>query len=121
MSIYQLPLDLPAPVDDGATDHLVGVEVPQLELDSSQGLVDLAELAVGLAVLYIYPATGVPGRPSPTDGMRFPARAGARRNLAPSAITPLSSPTWGLASPACLPSPWRSRSSSRAGSTYRFR
>lgn len=76
MSIYQLPLDLPAPADDGATDHLVGVEVPQLELDSSQGLVDLAELAVGLAVLYIYPATGVPGRPSPDGWDAIPGARG---------------------------------------------
>jgi peroxiredoxin len=67
MSLYQLPVDLPVPVDDGAADHLVGLELPTLELDSSEGRVDLTELAARLAVLYVYPATGIPGRPSP-DG-----------------------------------------------------
>ena len=75
MSIYQLPRDLPVPADDGAADHLVGLEVPALSLDSSDGVVDLAELGSGLAILYVYPATGVPGRPSP-DG--WDAVPGAR-------------------------------------------
>ena len=75
MSLYQLPTDLPVPVDDGAADHLVGLEFPKLELDSSEGPVDLAELGARLAVLYVYPATGVPGRPSP-DG--WDATPGAR-------------------------------------------
>jgi len=76
LSVYQLPSDLPVPVDDGATDHLVGVEVPSLQLDSSQGLVDLAELGAGLAVLYIYPATGAPGRPSPDGWDAIPGARG---------------------------------------------
>lgn len=75
MSIYQLPSDLPVPVDDGATDHVVGLDVPELLLDSSEGPFDLAELGAGLAVLYVYPATGVPGRPS-RDG--WDAIPGAR-------------------------------------------
>ena len=90
MSLYQLPADLPVPVDDGAADHLVGLEVPKLELDSSVGRVDLAELAAPLAVLYVYPATGVPGRPSPDGWDATPALVGARRSRAPSAITPQS-------------------------------
>ena len=76
MSLYQLPADLPVPVDDGAADHLVGLEVPNLELDSSEGRVDLAELAARLAVLYVYPATGVPGRPSPDGWDAIPGARG---------------------------------------------
>jgi peroxiredoxin len=76
LSLYQLPSDLPVPVDDGATDHLVGLEVPELRLDSSEGLVDLAELAATLAVLYFYPATGVPGRPSPDGWDAIPGARG---------------------------------------------
>ena len=49
MSVYTLPPDLPAPIDDGACDHLVGLAAPELTLDSSQGPVDLAELAAGRA------------------------------------------------------------------------
>ena len=66
MSLYQLPADLPAPVDDGATDHLVGLPIPSLTLESSQGPVSLREFGIDLAVLYVYPRTGAPDRlPSP--------------------------------------------------------
>ena len=63
VSIYQLPPDLPGPVDDSAADHLVGLEVPKLELYSSAGRVDLAELGARLAALYVYPATGIGNYP----------------------------------------------------------
>ena len=76
MSIYQLPADLPAPADDGATDHLVGTEMPQLVLESSQGPVDLTVLAARRAVLYVYPATGIPGRPSPDGWDAIPGARG---------------------------------------------
>ena len=76
MSIYQLPADLPVPVDDGAADHLVGLELPRLVLDSSSGPVDLAELAAGRAVLYVYPATGFPGRPTPDGWDAIPGARG---------------------------------------------
>ena len=76
MSVYQVPADLPVPVNDGAADHLVGLELPRLELDSSEGRVDLAELGAGLAVLYVYPATGIPGRPSPDGWDAIPGARG---------------------------------------------
>jgi peroxiredoxin len=75
MSIYTLPEGLPVPVDDGACDHLLGLAVPALTLDSSRGPVDLRELGAELAVLYVYPRTGLPGRPTP-DG--WDAVPGAR-------------------------------------------
>jgi len=57
---YTLPLDLPVPVDDGSADHLAGLELPDLELASSRGPVNIRELDV----LYVYPRTGLPGVPS---------------------------------------------------------
>jgi peroxiredoxin len=63
VSLYELPADLPAPVDDGACDHVAGLAVPALALESSRGPVDLHELGAELAVLYIYPRTGHPDRP----------------------------------------------------------
>jgi peroxiredoxin len=60
---YVLPEGLPAPEDDGGADHLPGLEIPNLVLPSSQGSVDLAELARGRLVLYIYPRSGRPGVP----------------------------------------------------------
>jgi peroxiredoxin len=62
VSVYSLPADLPVPVDDGACDHLLGLEAPPLVLESSQGPVDLAEFGAARAVLYVYPRTGHPGR-----------------------------------------------------------
>ncbi len=75
MSIYQLPANLPVPVDDGAAAHLEGMRLPALTLDSSQGPIDLAELGAELGVLYVYPRTGRPGTPL-ADG--WDAIAGAR-------------------------------------------
>ena len=60
---YVLPEGLPVPVDDGACDHLPGRTIPGLRLESSQGQVDLAELAAEQLVLYVYPRTGRPGVP----------------------------------------------------------
>jgi len=54
---YVLPADLPIPEDDGAADHLTGLELPDLELESSQGAVNVRDLDV----LYVYPRTGRPG------------------------------------------------------------
>jgi peroxiredoxin len=76
MSLYQLPADLPVPVDDGAAHQLAGLDVPGLTLQSSRGAFGLAEFAAQLAVLYIYPATGVPGRPSPDGWDAIPGARG---------------------------------------------
>ena len=76
MSVYTLPPDLPAPIDDGACDHLVGLAAPELTLDSSQGPVDLAELGATRAVLYVYPRTGHPSRPVPESWDAIPGARG---------------------------------------------
>ncbi len=70
-----LPSNLPVPEDDGACDHLFGAPVPSLTLASSQVSVNLAALAAGRGVLYIYPRTGSPDRSVP-DG--WDAVPGAR-------------------------------------------
>jgi peroxiredoxin len=57
--VYSLPPDLPAPVDDGAADHLVGLELPSVRLESSEGEVDVRDFDV----LYVYPRSGRPGWP----------------------------------------------------------
>jgi peroxiredoxin len=54
---YVLPPDLPVPEDDGAADHLPGMAISSLVLDSSSGPVDVAHFTV----LYVYPRTGKPG------------------------------------------------------------
>ena len=57
--VYSLPANLPVPEDDGGADHLTGLELPDLVLDSSQGRVNVRDFAV----IYVYPRSGRPGVP----------------------------------------------------------
>lgn len=63
MDPMTLPDDLPAPVNDGAADHLTGAEVPSVALPStSGGTVNIRAASAGRRfVLYAYPRTGQPG------------------------------------------------------------
>jgi peroxiredoxin len=62
----RLPEGLPAPVDDGACDHLPGLEVPDIALPSTAGgQVRLAEPAAPRTVVFAYPRTGRPGEELP--------------------------------------------------------
>jgi peroxiredoxin len=70
--VYRLPPDLPAPEDDGAADHLVGLELPSLELESSRGPVNVRDFTV----LYVYPRTGRPGEPLPPHWDETPGARG---------------------------------------------
>ena len=76
----QLPPDLPVPEDDGAADHLPGLEIPTgLALPSTRGgEIDLvtAATASGRLVAYVYPRTGVPGQPSPAGWDDIPGARG---------------------------------------------
>ncbi len=70
-----LPDNLPVPQDDGATRHLQGARLPDIELPATDGTaVSLARLK-GRTVVYVYPRTGVPGQ-APLDG--WDAIPGAR-------------------------------------------
>lgn len=70
-----LPAGLPAPDDDGAAVHLVGMSVPALRLPATTGgEFDLAG-AVGTLVLFLYPRTGEPGVEPPSG---WDATPGAR-------------------------------------------
>src|SRR5436305_15172052 len=70
--VYTLPDDLPAPEDDGAADHLPGMKVPSVVLDSSQGPVDVS----AFDVVYVYPRSGKPGVPSLPGWDAFPGARG---------------------------------------------
>ena len=59
LDVYSLPPDLPIPEDDGAADHLTGIELPDLVLESSQGPMNVRDFDV----LYVYPRSGRPGQP----------------------------------------------------------
>ena len=71
-----LPANLPVPEDDGAADHLEGAAIPSLRLETTAGELDLAELADGLLVLYVYPRTGRPGVEPPRGWDETPGARG---------------------------------------------
>ena len=67
MSENEAYLNLPIPQDDGATNHLTGLKLPNIKLPSTSGsIVDLAELTKVPTIIYCYPATGKPNEdPAP--------------------------------------------------------
>ncbi|MDP9444491.1 MAG: peroxiredoxin [Actinomycetota bacterium] len=73
-----LPAHLPAPVDDGATDHLPGSTLPQLALlATAGGAVDLRHLSTERQlVVFAYPRTGRPGVDPPTGWDEIPGARG---------------------------------------------
>jgi peroxiredoxin len=72
-----LPSDLPVPENDGAADHLPGMAIPALTLPSTDSAVgDLAQLASGRLVAYVYPRTGRPGEPLPLGWDDIPGARG---------------------------------------------
>jgi peroxiredoxin len=76
-NLYELPKDLPVPVDDGGADHLLGLPVPSIELMSTANrTVNLAEISKRQrTVVYCYPMTGAPNQNLPTGWNEI---AGAR-------------------------------------------
>lgn len=58
-----LPEGLPIPIDDGACNHLIGFQLPLMQLSSTSGrLINLAT-EVGVTVVYFYPLIGHPDAP----------------------------------------------------------
>ncbi len=72
-----LPANLPAPEDDGAADHLPGIELPSLMFTATDGReVDLARLRNGRSIIYLYPLTGRPGVDLPQGWDSIPGARG---------------------------------------------
>jgi peroxiredoxin len=67
---------IPAPVDDGATRHLLGARMASVALPATDGrAVDLAALA-GRTIVYAYPRTGRPGIDNPPGWDLIPGARG---------------------------------------------
>lgn len=73
---FELPEDLPRPLDDGAADHLTGRKMPSIRLLATTGdWMDVSRLA-GSAVIYLYPMTGDPKTPLPAGWDQIPGARG---------------------------------------------
>lgn len=67
---------LPAPEDDGAARHLLGIKLPSVPLPATDGsVVDLASLS-GRTVVFAYPRTGRPGEANPEGWDLIPGARG---------------------------------------------
>ncbi|SIT43219.1 BcpB protein [Paraburkholderia ribeironis] len=67
---------IPKPVDDGAANHLTGLDLPQIVLNTTSGeAVDLSQLA-GRTVIYAYPWKKRPDGPLPEGWVTIPGAAG---------------------------------------------
>ena len=76
-SLSILPSDLPRPQDDGAADHLLGMEIPSIRLKATDGSkLDLSQHESEWLVLYIYPMTGRPDQPLPDGWEQIPGARG---------------------------------------------
>jgi peroxiredoxin len=53
---------LPAPSDDGGAAHLIGRELPPIQLVDHRGIRRDPSTLASRLVLFVYPATGAPGR-----------------------------------------------------------
>jgi len=74
--LHAIPDGLPVPADDGASDHLRGMRLPSIPLNSTDGgTVDLAGLQ-GRTVVYVYPRTGRPEEPGSDAWNAIPGARG---------------------------------------------
>jgi peroxiredoxin len=76
MNLTDLPDNLPAPVDDGAADHLLSTQLPDIELPATDGETMAIAQLPGLVVYYIYPMTGRPDTPLPDNWDGIPGARG---------------------------------------------
>src|SRR5271169_6670035 len=67
---------IPAPQNDGAARHLIGMHLPRVPLPATDGTTtDLSSLP-GLVVVYAYPRTGIPGIDNPPGWDLIPGARG---------------------------------------------
>lgn len=75
--VSTLPTELPEPEDDGACNHLTGLELPNITLESTSAKrVLLSSIAKKRSVIYIYPMTGRPDRALPEAWDMIPGARG---------------------------------------------
>ena len=91
----KLPPNLPVPLDDGACDHLLHMQVPAIPLNATVGgTVSLPVVKAERTIVYCYPRTGEPGKPSPDGWDSIPGARGCTPQAAPCAITTTPFAVW---------------------------
>lgn len=75
-NLQKLPGNLPVPRDDGAADHLLGAELPNISLPATSGQRVKPRSLAGRVVIYAYPMTGRPGVALPEGWNELPGARG---------------------------------------------
>lgn len=76
MNLEETPKDLPIPEDDGACDHLTGMEIPNIILRATNNEEINIGALNGYSVIYIYPMTGQPNVALPDGWDTIPGARG---------------------------------------------
>ncbi len=77
MNTYETtPDNLPKPIDDGACDHLIGMQLPNIDLLATNGSTVNLSAGSRKTVVYCYPMTGKPGVPLPEGWDEIPGARG---------------------------------------------
>ncbi len=64
----KLPEGLPQPIDDGKSDHLLGMTIPRMSLLSTKDpVLDLSEIDSRYKILYFFPMVAIPGEHVPSS------------------------------------------------------
>jgi len=74
--LTKLPDNLPQPDDDGKSDHLVGMTIPQIILTSTKGEIDLSKINTQYLVLYFFPMMSAPEKSLPLGWNDIPGARG---------------------------------------------
>ncbi len=75
-NVYEIPSNLPIPTDDGSTDHLKGLRLPNVSLAATNGAtINLGEIK-GKLVIYCYPMTEQPNVALPDGWDQIPGARG---------------------------------------------
>ena len=75
-NLNQLPIGLPIPQDDGSTNHLKGMKLPNVSLNATNGkAVNFGDIK-GKLVIYCYPMTGQPNVALPDGWDQIPGARG---------------------------------------------
>ena len=75
-NLNQLPEDLPVPQDDGLTNHLKGMKLPNISLNTTNGKIINFSAIKGKLVIYCYPMTGQPHVALPDGWDQIPGARG---------------------------------------------
>ena len=72
----KIPDNLPEPDDDGKSDHLLGMPIPNINLTSTKGEIDICKINSKYLILYFFPMMSAPEKKLPLGWNDIPGARG---------------------------------------------